>query len=102
VSHATGSPLADNAAIAEMASVSPIRHLNLESGRAHAKQSLASFKWKVVSNNALKLTDSNVFTWIRDDIIKELKLDLVSSCCKEANTLAAIRKATSFFETISY
>jgi hypothetical protein len=57
-----GSPLADNAAIAEIASGGPIRHLNLEAGMAHAKESLACFKSKVASNNALKLTVSNVFT----------------------------------------
>jgi hypothetical protein len=56
----------------------------------------------VASNNALKLAASNVFTWIHDDIIKELKSDLESIHRKEADTLAAIRKATKLFETISY
>jgi hypothetical protein len=50
VPHATGSPLAKNAAIAKMASGSPSRHLNLEAGMAHAKQTLAAFKSKVASN----------------------------------------------------
>jgi hypothetical protein len=98
----TGSSLADNAAITEMTSGGPIQNLNLESGMAHAKQSLASFKSKVASNNALKLTSSNIFTWICDNNIKEFKSNLVLSWCKEANTSAAIRKATSFYETILY
>jgi hypothetical protein len=67
----TGSPLDDNAAIAKMDARGPSRHLNLEGRMAHAKESMASFKSKVASNNTLKLTASNVFTWIRDDIIKD-------------------------------
>jgi hypothetical protein len=84
------SPLSGNAAIPKMASGGPIRCLNLEAGMAHAKESHASFKSKVASNNALKLTASNVFTWICDDIIKKLKLYLVLARCKEAKTSATI------------
>jgi hypothetical protein len=96
-----GSPVADNDAIAAISEVAahPVRDLE---GMAYAKRRLDTFKNKVKSKNAMKLTSSNVFPWIRDSIVQVLENDLKTQSRAVSSSSAVIKKANSFFHTVAY
>jgi hypothetical protein len=68
----------------------------------YAKRKLGTFKNKVSSNNAMKLTSSNVFPWIRDSIVLGLETELGTKSPVEACSSAVIRKDNSLFDTVTY
>jgi hypothetical protein len=78
-----GSPVTDNVTIAAISAdcAHPVQDLE---GMAYAKRRLGTFKNKVSSNNAMKLTSSNVFPWICDIIVLCLATKLGTKSCVEA------------------
>jgi hypothetical protein len=92
-----GSPLADDAAIAEMASGGPLRSLNF--GKSEL---LHKHKKKEKRFVPFKLDGISVYPWLRKSIVTVLKADLKDKSRKPSNPTSVLRTSRSFFETISY
>jgi hypothetical protein len=78
----TGSPIADNSAIAEMTAGAPIANPISRQGVAYAGYDtgrLELFKGRTGKKKAAKLSEVSVFTHIRQDFIKDLVDDLSAS-----------------------
>jgi hypothetical protein len=93
-----GSPLADDAAVAEIALGGPLRSLNF--GNANLLQKRKQHTKKFVP---FKLDDNSVYPFLRKKIMDgRLKDALKNKTRKPSNPTSVLQTSRSFFETISY
>ena len=98
----TGSPLADNRAIAEMTTGAPVAIPVSRVGEGYATGQLELFKERTGKKKASKLSEVSVFTHIRQEFIKDPANDLSASLRPPASSSHSVRKAVSSFATITY
>jgi hypothetical protein len=92
-----GSPLADDVAIAEMATGDPLRCLNFG-----MTDHLQRKKHKATKFVPFKLDNNSVYPFLRKSLVNVLKESLKNKTRKAANPTSILRTSRSFFETISY
>jgi hypothetical protein len=92
-----GLPLADDAAVAEMATGGPLRSLNFGKTNLLQKQKRNTKKFV-----PFKLDNNSVYPFLCKKIVDCLKEDLKNKKFTPSNPTSVLRTSRSFFETISY
>jgi hypothetical protein len=92
-----GTPLADDAAMVEMATGGPLCSLNF--GKTNLLQKQKQNTKKFVP---FKLDNNLVYPFLRKKIVDSLKADLKNNKRKPSNPMSILTTLWSFFETISY